>query len=183
MIELSPPVRRFLAVALLLALTMLVGFALASLGGRVGRATEDLADVRFRRARLEALAVEKPAAAARTSGPADVMPRLMSGETAGAALAGLQENVRAILTAEGMTVELMQARPFVQQGPLTLVAVDVVAKGSERGVLQILRQLETGAMPLNVQRLRITAGPSAEGEHSLEAQISVYWGQPPRGLP
>lgn len=177
MIELSAPVRRVVAIGLLVLALLLAGtLVVAPLVSATVRAIDRLADARFALARLNTLARDGATL------PVDLRAReqtvdalLLTAVSEQDAQIALQTAIRAAARATGITLERLTAQPTTADGPVRRLSVDVVATAPERSVLSMIQGVEQARPPMFFARWQATAAEAPDRPMRLEATIVAFW--------
>lgn len=163
----SQPVRRIIAIGMLLFLLLLAIAAAQGLARSVGEALGGLGDARFRSARLAALAQRPP------SPPGQPVPRdmLFRAPTAEAAQAELAGRIVAAAASTQVTLDAPAPLPPDPRKP-ALVSLSLAAAGPEQAVLSFVSQLEQGRPAIRFSRWSLTAS----GDNMLRFQATAAAG-------
>lgn len=192
-IDLSPRVRRFVAVGLLAALAAASFTMLAPQLLRWSyRSTEDLADARFDLAR--ARAIERADKMLSTSdveaAERETLSSLLNGASEAEASGHLHAAVDGLLRSEHLTVENAQAAPTVASGAISLVALDWRGFGLEHDVVHAVAALEQARPLLRIERLvlrvmddgNVSPHDDASSRLGIELRVTGLW-IPPASAP
>jgi hypothetical protein len=185
---LSPPVRRFVALAVL----GLLALAAASLIYRPAlrwsaSSLERLADARFDLARLQAatrtLASVSPAAI--EADEARLRELLAPGATEAEATLAIQSMVGRALSGPGLSVEAMRAEAVQDLGGPRLLAIVWRGTADEPSLAQALAGLESARPVLRIDRLVLRTIGTEQGVARLSAEIRVgaLWAAPLSAAP
>lgn len=172
--QISPGVRRFAAVGIAAALVLfLVTTVVLPAWNRLFEAAAALQDARFELTRARALLAgagryDRQLVDAKLSD----LHALSLGDDEAGATARLEQHVRQLLAAPGVTIGKLEALPPVQRERATDIRVHVVASGPERAWLPVLAALERTAPLLSAEAFRISrAGDTPD--HPLQVEMTL----------
>lgn len=192
MIEtLSPAIRKFAAVGLLLAIVLtLVGYVIVPAVRHLGQLDEQIMAKRELLGRLSAFHAEMPAADAAARRSAEMMAAEVDlpGETEPIRLANLQAAIRQMTQQSGIRLQSTRTLPAIQREQLQLAGLQMSLQAPVAAVQLLLHRLEVHRPLLIVDGLDIVpamagAAGAAEGDRLLQVDLRVlaYLGQARKG--
>jgi general secretion pathway protein M len=151
---LSKPLRRAVALGLLVLVLGLAAFAaltpfvrLAAVGEEIAAATESISQ----QERLLRAAARRPMQA--------VHKVLLAGETSGMAGAELQRLISELARQSGMSLRSATVTPPKREADMTIIGVDVSLQGQIQGLRAFLHAIETGVPILFIETLSVRSVP------------------------
>jgi hypothetical protein len=181
---LSPPVRRLVALALLVVLVFGAASLIHGPALRWSAASlERRADARFDLERLRAATrtLESLSPATIEADEARLREWLAPGATEAEATLAIQSLVGRTLTGEGMSVEAMRVESAQDLAGLRVLAIVWRGTADEPALAQALAQLESARPVLRIDRIALRTIGTEQGVSRLSADIRVgaLWAAPP----
>jgi len=167
----SPLGRRLIALGLL-AVLLLGGVTLVMmpLGAWMAESSANLADLRFRRDQLDAIAA-RPAP---PPAPTALEAQLIAAPSSDAALARLQADLQSAATTAGIEFQLT---PAPSAADASLVAVVVNASAPEEKLLQFLSQVEQAQPLVRFRSWRLGSPQPGESKVAFSGEAVAAWGR------
>jgi len=169
--QLSPFTRRLLALTIL-GLLMLgaLNLLLLPVSGLIRSSLDDLADIRFERARLESIEA-RPDPVAGDAVPQDLYMHAASAKAAAAQLSSL---ITQTAQTAGVTVEQITE---VLPDPATprLVAAHLRVTGAEPSMMRFLNAVEGGKPLVRFVQWKLSAPQEPAGSMQLDAHAAAAW--------
>jgi len=186
---LSPAVRRFAAIGLLLvAVAAIAGWLVRPLFRWAQDSTERLADAQFElaRARIAARANKSVSATQIEAIEREVNAWLVAGAGEADAAARFQSTIDAVLSGEGLIVESVRVAPTVSAGVIHHLAMDWRGTGSEQSVVRAIATLERARPLIRIEKMGLRAlehgdssqRPTAGTRLSVDLRLVAFWAAP-----
>lgn len=178
--QLSLPVRRVLALGLLVALALIFLFWMVLPTFQwAAAAMDDLADVRFALARATRAALTEATdlAAQAESVHRELSSQMVAGPRETDAAGAFQAHVSQVLAAQGLIVETTAARVLPGQGPFRKLSLDWRGTGTEAALVAAIAAVESSRLLMRVERIVAQRRqPLADdGPLVVDLRIVAYW--------
>lgn len=188
-IALSPGSRRTIALSgALIVLAMLWQWALVPLANLTRSAVEQMRDAQFELAQATRAANERNSVSAAEVAQAEetVTQILFAGDSEGAVTSAMQNGVTRIFSEVGLTMESMSARAGSNTGPVSRVAIEGRARGTEKAAMSAVAAIEGHRPLLVIERLvMVVQNPNAQDQEReevvLELRLVGLWARPREG--